>query len=117
MARDIDIRHILRWNKGLYRYRRGAFAIAPQLDDDVVDALMQPVMKMAGVEKIGNPLHRIVIDKKRAKQSLLRLDVVGRGAVILVRSTLQANDVGLDHAITLNEVPGLTRHCTPRGQY
>ena len=57
-----------------------SLAGADQARREIEDALVQRLEEVAGLEEVGHPVERFVVDQHRAEQRLLRLDVVRRGA-------------------------------------
>ena len=77
-AADVDVGG----QEGLQRDRRRHLAGADEVGGNLVDLLVQRLMKLRRVEKIGNPVERLVVDQDGAKQRLLGLDVMGRAAIL-----------------------------------
>ena len=74
-AADVDIGR----QKGLQRDRSGDLAHPDQAAGGLKDGLMDRLEEVLGLEKIRNPVERVVVDQDRAQKALLRLDIV-RGA-------------------------------------
>ena len=66
--------------KGLERDRRGQLAEADQLGGGLVDAPVQLLREMFGLEEVGNAVEGVVVDQDRAQQRLFRLEIGGRRA-------------------------------------
>ncbi len=69
----------------LQRHRRGDLAGADQVAAELIDVLVDRLEEVCGLEEVGNPVVRLVIDQDGAQQRLLRLDIVRRGAVVRAR--------------------------------
>ncbi len=63
------------------RDRRRQFARADQRACDLEDAAMDLLDEMLAPQEIGNAVERIIVDKDRAEQRLLGLEVVRRRAI------------------------------------
>ena len=68
--------------EGLERDRRRDLAGADQIRGELIDLLMDRLEEMLRLEKIGDPVERLVVDDDGAQQRLLRLDVLRRVAVL-----------------------------------
>ena len=75
---DVDVGR----QEGLERDRRRDLAGADQVRGELVDLLVQRLVEMRRLEKVGNPVERLVVDQDGAEQRLLGLDVVRRAAVL-----------------------------------
>ena len=75
---DVDVGR----QEGLERDGRGDLAGADQIRGELVELLMDRLEEMLRLEKIGNPVERLVVDEDGAEQRLLGLDVVRRAAVL-----------------------------------
>ena len=64
--------------EGLERNRGRALAAQDQLGRGLVDAGMELVVEMAGLEEIGDAVDRLVIDQDGAEKGLFRLKIVRR---------------------------------------
>ena len=68
--------------EGLQRDRRRHLAGANEVGGDLINLLVQRLDEMRRLEKIGDPVERLVVDQDGAKQRLLGLDVVRRDAIL-----------------------------------
>src|SRR5262249_3937726 len=67
--------------EGLERHRRGELAGANKAARDLEDLLMDWLEEMGRLEKVGNAVERLGVEQDRAKERLLRLDVVRGGTI------------------------------------
>src|SRR5262249_15855007 len=67
------------------RDRRGELGGADEAARNLENLLMDRLKEMAGLEKVGDPIERFVVDQNGAQQGLLRLDVVRCGAIAGLR--------------------------------
>ena len=74
--------------EGLQRDRRRHLAGANEVGGDLINLLVQRLMELRRLEKIGNPVESLVVDQDGAKKRLLGLEVVRRDAI------LRGGDVG-----------------------
>ena len=68
--------------KGLQGHRRGELSGADQAAGNVVDLLVDRLEEVLRLEKIADPVERLVVDQDGAQQRLLRLDIVRGGAIV-----------------------------------
>ena len=69
-----------RLEEGLERDRRRALAAEDQLGGCLIDAPVQRVVEMRGLEEARNAVDRLVIDEDRAEKGLLSLEIMRRRA-------------------------------------
>ncbi len=68
--------------KALERDRRSELAGADQRAGDLVNAAMQFMRKMLGLQEIRDAVERVIVDQDRAEQRLLGFDILRRGALL-----------------------------------
>ena len=95
--------------EGLQRDRRGDLAGADQVRGQLIELLMDRLEEMLRLEKIGDPVERLVVDDDGAEQRLLRLDVL-RGVAVLRRGRFrQLADGRIERCHEeRSEVPGVS---------
>ena len=76
-----DAAEVVLAEEGLERDRRGDLAGADQRAGDLVDAAVDLLDEVLGLEEIGDAVEGVVVDQDRAEQRLLGLDVERRAAI------------------------------------
>ena len=77
----VDPAEIVFAEERLQRDRRGEFSRADQRARDLVDAAMDFLDEMLGLQEVGDAVPGVVVDQDRAEQRLLGLDVGGGRAI------------------------------------
>jgi hypothetical protein len=94
VLRNRDAAEILVAEKGLERDRRRDLAGLDEGRRDLVDAPVQILEEVRGLEEVRDPVIGVVVDQNRTEQGLLGIDVVRRYPILRLRG-LQAGNQGI----------------------
>ena len=92
--RDRDAAEILVAEKGLQGDRGRDLAGLDEARGDLVDAPVQVLEEMAGLEEVRDPVIGVVVDEDGAEQRLLGVDVVRRDPILRLGG-FEAGDQGV----------------------
>ncbi len=81
ILRHADAAEVVLAEERLQRDRRRELAGADQRAGDLVDAAMDLLDEMLGLEKVGDAVEGVVVDQDRAEQRLFGFDVERRSAI------------------------------------